>query len=144
MSNRVDVFDDAAGQYNAVLYIKVRAAFDGMFPDLLHAITVFGVDSVQYQIESGICFMTETQNSASFFRPDEFTSINLPSERSRMTQLLSLGQVLPAPLQVGLCRLQIVIGLLKRIPSLRAPRPQDAEGLTKLYTGSVPATTQLN
>jgi len=61
-----------------------------------------------------------------------------------MAQLLSLGQVLPSPLQVGLRRLQIVIGLLERIPSLGAPRSQDAKGLTKLYSGSVPATTELN
>jgi hypothetical protein len=47
-------------------------------------------------------------------------------------------------LQVGLRRLQIVIGLLKRIPSLSTPRFQDAQGLAKLYAGSVPATTQLN
>ena len=144
MRNRVDVFDDAARQHNSVLDIKVHAALDGTLLELLHAITVFRVDSVEYQIESGICFMTETQNSASFFRPNELTTINLPSERSRMTQLLSLGQVLPPSLQLGLCRLQIVIGLLKRIPSLRAPRSQHAKGLTKPYSGSVPATTQLN
>src|SRR5579862_4974617 len=81
-----------------------------MILELLHAITVFRVDSVECQIECGICFMTETQNSASFFRPNELTTLNLPSERARMTQLLSLGQVLPPSLQVGLRRLQIIIG----------------------------------
>src|ERR1700722_3299123 len=91
MSNRVDVFDDAARQYNSVLHIKVRAALDGTLLELLHATPVFRVDSVEYQTESGICFMTETQNSASFFRPNELTTTNFPSERSRTTQLLGLG-----------------------------------------------------
>ena len=92
-----------------MLHIKVRAALDGTFLDLLHAITVFRVDSGEHQIESGICFPTETQNSASFFRPNEFAAGDLPSERTRMAQLLSLFEVLPPSLQVSLRCSQIVI-----------------------------------
>src|SRR6476660_5643599 len=115
-----------------------------MLLQLLHAITVFRMDSVEYQIECGIRLPTEAQNSASFFRPNEFTTINLPSKRSRMTQLLSLGKVLPPSLQVSLRRLQIVMGLLKRVPSLDGSWSQDAKCLAKLFSSSVQATRWFN
>src|SRR5580658_195070 len=129
-----------------MLDVKVYAVLDGMLPELLHSITVFGVDPVEYQVECGIRFLTEAENSASLFRPDKFATIDLPSEGSRMTQLLSLGQVLPSSLQVSLRRLQFVIRLLKRAPSISASAPwsQGAKGFTELSPGSAPTTTQFN
>ena len=48
MRHRVDMFDDPARQYNSVLDIKVHTALDGMLLELLDAIPVFWVDSVEY------------------------------------------------------------------------------------------------
>jgi hypothetical protein len=125
-----------------MLDIKVHGVLDGMFLELLHAVTVFGVDSVEHQIESGIRFIGESEDSAGLFRPNEFATNDFPSKRSRMAQFLSLLEVLPPSLQVSLLCLQIGIRLPKRIPSLSTPSFEDAKCPTKLFSGSVPATAQ--
>src|SRR5580765_7278466 len=125
-----------------MLDIKVHGVFDGMFLELLHAITVFGVDSVEHPIECGIRFVGESEDSASLFGPNEFATSDFPSERSRMAQLLSLFEVLPPSLQVSLRSFQIVICLPKHIRALSTSSPHDAKCLTKLFSGSVPATAQ--
>src|SRR5580700_5866557 len=102
------------------------------------------MDPVEYQIECWIRFLVEAQNSTSFFRPNEFTASDLPSEGSGMTQFLRLGQVLPSPLQVSLRCLQVIIGLLKRTLSSSVPSAQDAKCLAKPFSGFVPMTTQFN
>src|SRR4029077_10102122 len=125
-----------------MLDIKVHGVLDGMFLELLHAVTVFGVDSVEHQIESGIRVIGESEDSAGLFRPNEFATNDFPSKRSRMTQFLSLFEVLPPSLQISLRCLQTVIPLAKPIPALSVPSFEDAKCLTKLFSGSVPATAQ--
>jgi hypothetical protein len=48
-----------------VLDIKMRAVLHGMFPDLLYAITLFGVDSVEHQIERRVRFPAEAMRPRS-------------------------------------------------------------------------------
>lgn len=96
-----------------MLDIQVYSVLRGAIPELLQAVPVVGVNSIEHQIEGEVRFSREAQNSVSFVRPNEFPTADLPSEGSRMTQSLSLCQVLPSPLQVCLRCFQVFIGLLK-------------------------------
>src|SRR5579872_4197696 len=110
----------------------------------MHAITVFGMDSVEYQIKCGSRFRTEAQNSTSLFRPNEFTACDLPSEGSRVAQFLRLGQVLPPPLQLSLRCRQVVIGLLKCTLRPIAPSAQDAKCQAEPLSSCWPMTKECN
>src|ERR1700756_2197900 len=85
MRNGVDVPDGAVRQQNSMLDIQVHAVLRGAIPELLHAISVLGVNSVEYEIERRIRFSCEAQNCVGFVRPDQLTTADFPSERSRMT-----------------------------------------------------------
>jgi hypothetical protein len=60
------------------------------------------MNPVEYLIERRMRFSREAQDSVRLVRPHEFATANLPSESSRMTQPLSLCQVLPSSLQIRL------------------------------------------
>ncbi len=68
-----------------MLDIQVHAVLRGTIPDLLQALPILGVNSVEYEVERRIRFSCEAQNSVSFVRPNEFATADLPSESSRMT-----------------------------------------------------------
>ena len=122
-----------------MLDIQVNAVLRGAIPELLQALPVLGVKSVEYQIDRRICFSGEAQNFVCFVRPNEFTIADFPCESSLATQPLSLCKVLPSSLQLGLPRLQIFVSLRKCNPSF-----QDGKCFAKLLSRSAPATSQTN
>src|ERR1700740_1777087 len=136
MGNRVQVLDIAIGQENSMLNIQTHAVLCGTIPDLSHAIQVLRVNSVEYQVERRIRFSREAQNSVGFVRPDELPAAYLPPECPRMTQRLSLREVLPSSLQLRLRCFQLFIGLLKCIRSLSTPSIQDVMCCARLLSGS--------
>jgi hypothetical protein len=118
VGNHVDVPDDTVWQEDSMLDIQVHAVLRGTIPELLQARPVFGVNSVEYQIDRQIRFSGEAQDFVGFVRPNEFTIADFPCESSRVTQPLSLCKVLPSSLQLGLRRLQILVSLRKCNPSI--------------------------
>jgi len=98
MRNRVDVLDDTVWHENSMLDIQVHAVLRGTIRELSHAFQVFGVNSVEYQIERRICFSCEAQNSDQTSSPLR----TFHPESPRMTQPLSLCQILPSSLQLCL------------------------------------------
>ena len=56
----VDVLDDTVWQENSMLDIQVHAVLRGAISDLLQAVPVVGVNSVENQIERRIGFSCET------------------------------------------------------------------------------------
>src|SRR6201993_3229712 len=136
MGNPGQVLDVALGQANSMLDIHIHAVLCGTISDLLHAVSILRVNSFEYQIERRMRFSCESQNSVSLVRPNEFATANLPSESSRMTQPLSLRQVLPSSLQLCLRCFQLFIGLLKCIRSLSTPSIQDVLCFARQLSGS--------
>ena len=139
VGDHVDVPDDTVWQEDSMLDIQVHAVLRGAIPELLQALPVLGVNSVEYQIDGRIRFSIEAQNFVGFVRPKQLTIADFPSESSRVTQPLSLCKVLPPSLQLGLRRLQIFISLRKWNPSF-----QNGKSFAKLLSRSAPATTQAN
>jgi len=60
-----------------MLDIQIHSAPSGAIPELLQAVPVVGVNSVEYQIERKVRFSCEAQDSASFVRPNELATFNL-------------------------------------------------------------------
>src|ERR1700684_2303737 len=73
VGNHVDVPDDTVWQEDSMLDIQVHAVLRGTIPELLQARPVFGVNSVEYQIDRQIRFSGEAQDFVGFVRPNEFT-----------------------------------------------------------------------
>src|ERR1700756_5393219 len=120
-----------------MLDIQIHAVPRGTVLDLSHPVQVFWVNSVEYQVERRIRFSCEAQNSVGLVRPDELPAAYLPPKCPRMTQLLSLREVLPSFLQLRLRCFQLFIGLLKCIRSLSTPSFQDVMCFARLLSGSV-------
>jgi len=102
MCNYMNMFEDPVGQENSMFDIQIHAVLSGAIPDLLQAASILRVNSVECQIKRRIRFSCETQNFVGFVRPNKFTAVHSPPESPRMTQPLSLCQIPPAPLQIGL------------------------------------------
>jgi len=60
MRNGVEALDDTVGEENSMLDIQVHAVLRGTISDLLQAVPVLGVNSVENQIERRIGFSCET------------------------------------------------------------------------------------
>src|SRR5580700_5861704 len=144
MCNYMNTFDDPVRQENSVLNIQVHAVLSGTIPELLQAVPVLRVNSVEYQIQSRIGFSCETQNLVGFVRPNEFTALHLPSESPRMTQPLRLCKVLPSSLQIGLQSFQIFIRFFKCGCSLSVPILRTLTRFGKKSSISAPATQHGN
>src|ERR1700739_1820345 len=142
MRNGVDVPDGAVRQQNSMLDIQVHTVLRGAIPELLQAISVLGGNSVEHEIESRILLSREAQNPVGFVRPNELTTADLPPESSRMTESLSLCQVLPSSLQLTLRSFQIFIGLFQFVCPLSVPGAQDPIGFGERFTAPAPATQQ--
>ena len=85
MGNHVNVFVATVGEQNPMFDIQVYAVLRGALPELLQAVSVLGMNSVEYQIKRRIRFSGEAQNSVGFVRPNELPIADFPSEGSRMT-----------------------------------------------------------
>jgi len=82
--------------------IQIHTILSGTVPKLLQPVAVVRVNSVENQIERRIRLSCEAQNFVGFIRPNELTTVHLPSEGPRVTQSLSLCKILPSSLQIGL------------------------------------------
>src|SRR5579863_3840597 len=85
MRNHVEELDCAVSHENSMLDIQVHGVLRGTIPKLLQAVSVLGVNSVEYHIERRIRSSCEAQNPVRFVRPNEFATGDLPSKSSRMT-----------------------------------------------------------
>ena len=65
--------------------MELRRGQRSAVPELLQPVTIVGVNSVECQFERWIRFSCEAQNFVGFFGPNEFPSLDLPSESSRVT-----------------------------------------------------------
>src|ERR1700694_4102981 len=117
-----------------MLDIQVHAVLRGTVLDLSHAIQILRMNSVEHQIDRRIRFSCEAQNSVGFVRPNKFTVADLPSEGSRMTQLLSLCQVLPSSLQLFLICFPISTVFLSCMSSFSTLTIQDSRFLARLLS----------
>ena len=136
MGNHVDILDDPVGKLKSVLVVQIHPVVRGEIPQTSQAFSIVGVNSVEHKIERRIRFSSEAQNSVGLVRPKQFATVDLPPESPRMTQPLSLCQVLPPSLQLCLRFFQNFIGLLKRVCSLSAPSIQDVMCFAGLLSGS--------
>src|SRR5580700_2793616 len=140
MCNYMNTFDDPVRQENSVLNIQVHAVLSGTIPELLQAVPVLRVNSVEDQIKRRIRFSCETQNLVGFVRPNEFTALHLPSESPRVTQPLRLCKVLPSSLQISLQSFQIFIRFFKCGCSLSVPILRTLARFGEESSISAPAT----
>src|ERR1700758_4718071 len=104
--------------------IQIHAVLSSAVFELLQAISILRVNSFEYQVECRICFSGEAQNSVGLVRPNEFAAVNLPSKGPRMTQSLSLCQILPSSLQIGLRSVQLFFCFFYCGCSLTPPLPR--------------------
>ena len=120
--------------------IQVHTILSGTVPEFLQPVAVLGVNSVKYQIECGVRFSCEAQNSVGLVRPNEFAGVHLPSKSPRVTQSLRLRKVLPSSLQIGLRSLQIFIRFFKCGCSLNVPILRTLTRFGEESSISAPAT----
>src|SRR5580698_5192523 len=139
MCDYMNMLDDPVRQENSVFNIQVHAVLSGTIPELLQAVPVLRVNSVEYQIKRRIGFSCKTQNFVGFVRPNEFTALHFPSESPRVTQPLRLCKVLPSSLQIGLQSFQIFIRFFKCGCSLSVPILRTLTRFGKKSSISAPA-----
>src|SRR4029077_16474707 len=123
-----------------MLDIQIHTIVSRSVPNLLQAMPVFGVNSVEYQIECGVRFSCEAQNSVGLVRPNEFAGVHLPSKSPRTAQPLRLCQILPSSLQIGLRSFQIFIRFFKCGCSLSVPILRTLTRFGEEFSISAPAT----
>jgi hypothetical protein len=82
--------------------IQIHTILSGTVPKLLQPVAILGVNSVEYQIECGIRFSREAQDSVGLVRPNEFARLNIPCKSPGTAQLVSLCQILPSSLLIFL------------------------------------------
>src|SRR6201993_3402071 len=127
-----------------MLDIQVHAILCGTIRQLSHTVKVIRVNSIEYQVEGRIRLSCEAQNFVGFVGPNELTAVHLPSESSRVTQSLSLRQVLPSSSQFCLVSFQILIGSFEFVRSLIHLNLRGATSLCNKSSVSTPATQQDN
>src|SRR5260370_26501238 len=79
---------------------------------LLHAISVVGMNSLEYQLQRGVNCSSKSKYLIGFFRPEDFSTRNVPAEAASAAQALRLGQVSLAPVQGRSCMLLVVHPLI--------------------------------
>src|SRR6201987_4701935 len=127
-----------------MLDVQVHAVLCGTIRQLSYTVQVVRVNSIEYQVEGRIRLSRKTQNFVGFVGPNELTAVHLPSESSRVTQSLSLRQVLLSSSQFCLVSFQILIGSFEFVRSLIHLNLRGATSLCNKSSVSTPATQQDN
>ena len=83
-----------------MLEIQVRSTARRAINHLFHETTVLRMDSFQHPIQVGLHRPVVSKDAISFLRPDDFPRGHVPAETAGATQLLGLGQIGLASLQV--------------------------------------------
>src|SRR5579862_235714 len=80
--------------------IQVRTGLSRVIRERSHAFQVVGVHSGEHSFERRVRLSGVAEYAVRLIRPEEVVTGDVPAERPRMAQALSLGQVLPASLQI--------------------------------------------
>src|SRR5258708_23241337 len=83
-----------------MLNIKICLFVGRVVESLLHAISVVGMTSLDYQLQRGSNRSIKLKGLVGFLRPDDFSTRNVPTEAASAAQALRLGQVSLAAVQV--------------------------------------------
>src|SRR5229473_4292870 len=82
-----------------MLNIKICLFVGRAVESLLHAISVVGMNSLEYQLQRGVNRSIKFKYLVGFFRPEDFSTRNVPAEAASAAQALRLGQVSLAAVQ---------------------------------------------
>src|SRR6266404_5179148 len=83
-----------------MLNIKICLFVGRVVESLLHAISVVGMNSLEYQLQRGFNRSIKLKGLVGFLRPEDFSTRNVPAEAASAAQALRLGQVSLAAVQV--------------------------------------------
>ena len=95
-----------------MLNIKICLFVGRTVESLLHAISVVGMNSLEYQLQRGVNRSIKSKYLIGFFRPEDFSTRNVPAEAASAAQALRLGQVSLAAVQGRSCMLLVVQPLI--------------------------------
>ena len=95
-----------------MLNIKICLFVGRTVESLLHAISVVGMNSLEYQLQRGFNRSIKFKYLVGFLRPEDFSTRNVPAEAASAAQALRLGQVSLAAVQGRSCMLLVVQSLI--------------------------------
>src|SRR5260370_3600533 len=102
-----------------MLNIKICLFVGRAVESLLHAISVVGMNSPEYQLQRGLHRSIVLKDVVGFLRPVDFSTRNVPAETAGVAYALPLSQESFAALQ-----LRIEAGILQRNSGLRSQQLQ--------------------
>src|SRR6266436_6374760 len=76
-----------------MLNIKICLFVGRVVESMLHAISVVGMNSLEYQLQRGFNRSIKFKYLVGFLRPEDFSTRNTPAEAAGVTQFLRFGQV---------------------------------------------------
>ncbi len=83
-----------------MLNIKICLFAGRVVESLLHAMSVVGMNSLEYQLQRGFNRSIKLKGLVGFLRPKDFSTRNVPAEAASAAEALRLGQVSLAAVQV--------------------------------------------
>src|SRR6266849_5786659 len=102
-----------------MLNIKICLFVGRVVESLLHATSVVGMKSLEYQLQRGLNRSIILKDLVGFLRPVYFSTRNVPAETAGVTYALPFSQERLAALQI-----RIEVGVLQRNRGLRSQHLQ--------------------
>src|SRR5712692_10457307 len=105
-----------------MLNIKICPFVGCVVESLLHAISVVGKNSLEYQLQRGLNRSMMLKDVVGFLRPVDFSAENAPAEAARAAYALPFSQESLAAVQI-----RIEAGVLQRNRGLRSQHLQHCD-----------------